>query len=853
MMSGPVGIILGVVLAVAIGVVLVVFLLVPLAKGIGWLAKHVFRFVTGEIGDAFRILGAMITALFFAFLCVGNIIIGRWSASAHFGRGVTSEFKTMGSALYRMLIGHPARLLCLTSLTEGIEHRLPQMMADTPTSDTPSRRTGQFEGYRIVGSIAAGGSGGKLFVAEPDDVKLAAFARNGIIDARQVVIKSFSLKDGSSLPQIVRESRSLDAAKKLGLILDHELSADRFYYVMRYVPGQPLSQITKQLHAQSGAAGLAGTQLRAGMTFIADLVATLETYHRGGLWHKDVKPDNIIVDGTRAHLVDFGLITPLRSAMTLTTHGTEYFRDPEMVRLALRGVKVHEVDGTKFDIYGAGAVMYSVLEDSFPAHGVLSAFSKSSPEALRWIVRRAMSDYDKRYATAGEMLADLRYAMSASDPASVKPFELPSMRGAAGDGAMPNPGAAHDERATPFAGLGAAAGAGAGAQEPSGFGRRATVGVGPKIRVVNWWTGKSELESGAAKAAAVPAREWPGAMRDMGAKVAGDALGAAAAGIAAAQDALGKAGAKRHSAWTPRAAGTAAEQLNRARARVQEAQERAKARYERIKGGAGPKRFKNGVTGGVIVALGLVGVTLLVVQGIAKRERAWREHESEKISLREWADDAVVVMELPRGRNESEAPPPPMPPVTPVTPMSPVAAVRAPVPPTPAGSVVVDMKVSARTGGKPKSPAGSEILKTYEGRTILMVNEILPPMDAKTVELLDRSTEAMVLQGFNVIGNVPGRKVSEMAAEEKEREDALIAEARRVQGARPIDAKETRESMEKWLSEGEGRPDLVVWVTEMGESTAKKPRLFVFARDGTGAGRAMAEGVKRAIVMNSVR
>jgi hypothetical protein len=35
--------------------------------------------------------------------------------------------------------------------------------------------------------------------------------------------------------------------------------------------------------------------------------------------------------------VDFGLITPLRSAMTLTTHGTEYFRDPEMVRMALQG------------------------------------------------------------------------------------------------------------------------------------------------------------------------------------------------------------------------------------------------------------------------------------------------------------------------------------------------------------------------------------------------------------------------------------------------------------------------------------------------------------------------------------
>jgi serine/threonine protein kinase len=83
--------------------------------------------------------------------------------------------------------------------------------------------------------------------------------------------------------------------------------------------------------------------------------------------------------------------------MTLTTHGTEYFRDPELVRMALKGVKVHEVDGTKFDIFAAGAVLYSMIENSFPAHGVLSQITKRCPEALRWIVRRAMTDYDKRY------------------------------------------------------------------------------------------------------------------------------------------------------------------------------------------------------------------------------------------------------------------------------------------------------------------------------------------------------------------------------------------------------------------------------------------------------------------------
>src|SRR5205085_6474764 len=134
---------------------------------------------------------------------------------------------------YRMAVGHPARLLCLTSLVDGIENRIPQAVAAAPGADRPSGRTGQFEGYKIVGSLQGGGSGSKLYVAVPDAAKLAAFSRAGDPDVKEVVIKSFSLKDGSSLPQIVRENRALDAAKRLGLILEHELTAEKFFYVMR--------------------------------------------------------------------------------------------------------------------------------------------------------------------------------------------------------------------------------------------------------------------------------------------------------------------------------------------------------------------------------------------------------------------------------------------------------------------------------------------------------------------------------------------------------------------------------------------------------------------------------------------
>jgi len=427
---------LGVLVAIPVAVLLVIYVLVPIFKGIGWLIRQIFNFVAGEVADLLRVIGCTITALVFIPLVVINIIIGRWSAASHFGRAVSSELHNAGAAIYRIFIGHPARLLCLTALTEGIEKRLPEVIAAAPGRDTPSGgRANQFEGYEIVGSLAGGGSGGKLYVARPSAVKHASLERSGHGEVDLVVIKAFSLRDGSSLPQIVRESRALDAAKKMGLVLEHELTEERFHYVMRYVPGDSLSIVTQRLHAESGAHGLGKRQLSQALGYAIDLVRTLDGYHQGGLWHKDVKPDNIIIDGKRAHLVDLGLITPLRSALTLTTHGTEYFRDPELVRLALRGVKVHQVDGAKFDIYAAGAVLFSIIENSFPAHGGLSQIEKSCPEALKWVIRRSMTEYDKRYPTAAVMLEDLEAIATADNPEKLRPADLPSMGGAAAEAA----------------------------------------------------------------------------------------------------------------------------------------------------------------------------------------------------------------------------------------------------------------------------------------------------------------------------------------------------------------------------------------------------------------------------------
>ncbi len=635
------------VLGIVFAIVVFIYILVPLMKGLGWVVKHIFAFIGGMIGSFLRVIGGIITSIVFLPLILLNVIIGRWSAAAHFGRGLQDEFRAIGTNIYRFCIGHPARFLMLSPLVEGLERRVPQAVAHAPTSDKPRKRAGQFEGFEIVGSLKGGGSGGRLYIAKPDEKKRAQFARRGH-NAETVVIKTFSLADGSSLPQIVRESRSLDAAKKLGLVLEHELSDTRFYYVMKYVPGDTLSVVTQRLHDKAGPSGLRTAELREALAYACDITSSLDQYHRGGLWHKDVKPDNIIVHDGRAHLVDFGLITPLRSSMTLTTHGTEYFRDPEMVRLALRGVKVHEVNGAKFDIFGSGAVLYSVLENSFPAHGVLSQINKKCPDALKWIVRRAMADYDNRYESTGQMLADLEFVRAAHDPFAVRVADLPSMKGA------PNESFIHDaavasaeEEAQAFQASYAPraqqpvgefrAGSPVPPAEPRVEARSAPKSARPNIAVTNWWRGTFRVVDDSLKGVDGSLRETNRMLEDA-ARKAQEFVGGhkrAKVGGGAAPSGL-----------------SAAAQVARARARAKAAQDRA---HRRMKGNTRVRvygaQINTGVGVAVLIFLGgcvfLAGVIVLsAIKGQDERRSITvdtRDADGVQVQIASGEDGAITI------------------------------------------------------------------------------------------------------------------------------------------------------------------------------------------------------------------
>ncbi|MFM9995982.1 MAG: protein kinase domain-containing protein [Phycisphaerales bacterium] len=855
-MAGTMIAVLASVLAVALAVLIVMFVLVPIFKGVGWGVRHVFAFITGEIGDVLRIVGAVITNVVLIPLTVASVVIGRWSASAHYGRAIQSEFKTIGMCIYRIALGHPARFLCLSALTEGIERRLPEVVAVAPGADKPAKaRAGQFDGYTIVGSLPGGGSGGRLYVAEPDELKKAGFARNGQPDVEQVVIKAFSLRDGSSLPQIVRESRALDAAKKLGLVLEHELNDERFFYITKFIPGESLGLVTQRLHAQSPSDGLDTNHLRVALGYGADLLRTLDAYHRGGLWHKDVKPDNIIVDGRAAHLVDFGLITPMRSAMTLTTHGTEYFRDPEMVRLALKGVKVHQVDGAKFDLYAAGAVLFSVIENSFPAHGGLSQVTRKCPDALRWIVRRAMTDYDRRYPSVAMMLADVETVRLAADPFTVRPADLPSVRegdpmivetlaqdplaavgvspaaaavGMAGAGmaGMGAPGvAAAAAGAAAMGAMGAAPAPGA-AAPPPGRSR-------PRIRVAHWWSGRYQADAPPGQ----PANPQPEAGSKGFVFTAGMRGGKPFFNIDRGQDGGASQVNVAGSPQPPRAARvrhavhrSAGDQLKSAHARVQAARERARLKMESRRArrqevhGAG---FQNGFNPGVAAALFVfLGACVAMVGGVMFMARQGNTRVMHEITTGPDGGELIGAahMDLPAPAPVAAAEPP-----------------RAPHAPAP------DPERS-RPRVELVSPAAT-ITAPADAR-VMFLTELLPPQPETTARTIESVRDRLAAAGFTLIGNFWGNPA---AGEELEEQNTLETSLRTERGVAPLESDETRRLVGRWLA-AENAADLLVWLEASKQSpSGVRAHLFVPALDpeSDGPGVARAERM-RSLVQRSL-
>jgi WD40 repeat protein/serine/threonine protein kinase len=130
------------------------------------------------------------------------------------------------------------------------------------------------------------------------------------------------------------------------------------YFSMKFVEGGRLDEIAMR----------DPVPIRQAAELIAKLARTVHYAHQRGILHRDIKPGNILVDGSgEPHLTDFGLARLVEKESTVTRTievlGTPSYMAPEQA-----GGQNEQLT-TAADVYGLGAVFYQLLTGHAPFAG----------------------------------------------------------------------------------------------------------------------------------------------------------------------------------------------------------------------------------------------------------------------------------------------------------------------------------------------------------------------------------------------------------------------------------------------------------------------------------------------------
>ena len=272
------------------------------------------------------------------------------------------------------------------------------------------------ERYEIQARLA---SGGMSVVYRAWDNRLC----------RPVAIKAIresEVSDVTRLARFRREARTAAQLRSPYIVEPYDFfkEHDEYFLVMELVDG---------LHLKNYILARGRLAPADALLICEQVCLALTEAHQHGFLHRDIKPQNILLDPSgNVKLADFGIVRVV-AARALTTEGivlgTADYISPEQAQ----GLNL----GPTTDIYSLGVVLYEMLSGVLPFNGTTSLavamqHATMPPPPLRGVVpeiprdveslvhRALAKDPDQRFQSAREMGLALRRAREALRPSAAE-------------------------------------------------------------------------------------------------------------------------------------------------------------------------------------------------------------------------------------------------------------------------------------------------------------------------------------------------------------------------------------------------------------------------------------------------
>jgi serine/threonine-protein kinase len=260
-------------------------------------------------------------------------------------------------------------------------------------------------GYKIIKTLGQGGMG---VVYEAIDLGLQ----------RPVALKKLRSEIADSpreRARFLKEARTVAALKHPNIVEIHAIheDAEGLYLVFERVEGETL-------HERLGRGAMKPAEA---VQCLRQIAKALDCAHSVGIIHQDLKPANVMMTGSTAKVMDFGIARRVQETLStisrIEVSGTPAYMSPEQER----GGSI----GPAADIFALGACAYEVLtgRTPFPNGGLMmkvekmyrpaSDISPSIPAGADEVIGRALDpEPSRRWPTASSFVDALSRSLAIS-------------------------------------------------------------------------------------------------------------------------------------------------------------------------------------------------------------------------------------------------------------------------------------------------------------------------------------------------------------------------------------------------------------------------------------------------------